>query len=60
MSETEIKFVLREDPLPALKNNLFTALTSQDVAIEEKGQTDLLNDYYDTTDHLFQQNKIRP
>ena len=58
MSETEIKFVLREDPLPALKNSLFTALTSQDISIEEKGQIDLLNDYYDTTDHLFQQNKI--
>lgn len=58
MSETEIKFVLREDPLPALKNTLFTALKSKNVSIEEKGQVDLLNDYYDTADHFFQQHKI--
>ncbi|GGF85124.1 CYTH domain-containing protein [Alteromonas lipolytica] len=58
MSETEIKFVLREDPLPALKNTLFTALSSQQVAVHENGHIDLINDYYDTTEHLFQQHKI--
>lgn len=58
MSETEIKFVLREDPLPALKNSLFSALQSQGASVTEKGQVDLINNYYDTADHLFQQNRI--
>ncbi|NVK55197.1 MAG: CYTH domain-containing protein [Alteromonadaceae bacterium] len=58
MSETEIKFVLREDPLPTLKKKVFPALTKHSVTVEDKGQIELLNDYYDTEDHFFQQHKI--
>lgn len=58
MSETEIKFIARENPLPALTSTVFSLLQSEQIGIESRGQLDLNNDYYDTTDHVFQKFKI--
>ena len=58
MSETEIKFVVRDNPLEALKDAVFPLLKEKGVNIEEQGQSFLQNDYYDTPEHLFQQHKI--
>ena len=58
MSETEIKFVVRDNPLEALKDAVFPLLKEKGVNIEEQGQSYLQNDYYDTPEHLFQQHKI--
>lgn len=58
MSETEIKFVLKDNPLPTLKETVFPALKENKVSIKDNGQLDLVNDYYDTSDHVFQQHKI--
>lgn len=58
MSETEIKFVARENPLEQLAEAVFPLLKEKGVTIAEEGQTYLQNDYYDTSDHLFQKHKI--
>lgn len=58
MSETEIKFVARENPLEQLRSAVFPLLQEKGISVQEEGESYLQNDYYDTSDHLFQQHKI--
>ena len=58
MSEIEIKFVTRDNALPAFVEKVLPAFEQAGFSISREPEMRLQNDYYDTADHLFQQEKM--